>query len=111
MVGVVHVGEATLLRRVKEFALTASSNLTAEDFERQIVQLEEQHKKQSQQLALSSTDTAEDSLAQVGCLHVGENKSMNLPVSASVIACKTDYTGLQPPHVTGMDTPLLMQDM
>lgn len=74
VVGVVHVGEATLLKRVKEFALTASSNLTAENFERQVVQLEEQHKKQSQQLALSNTGTAEASAAQVGCLHVGKNK-------------------------------------
>ena len=81
VVGVVHVGEATLLKRVKEFALTASSNLTAEDFERQVVQLEEQHKKQSQQLALSSTGTAEASAAQVGCLHVGKNKCTSLPLS------------------------------
>ena len=73
VVGVVHVGEATLLKRVKEFALTASSNLTAEDFEKQVVQLEQQHKKSSQQLALKSSAPSEDAAAQVGCQHIGKD--------------------------------------
>ena len=73
VVGVVHVGEATLLKRVKEFALTASSNLTAENFENQIVQLQEQHKKSAQLLALKSKAPSEDGVAQVGCLHIGSN--------------------------------------
>ena len=72
VVGVVHVGEATLLKRVKEFALTASSNLTAESFEKQVVQLQEQHKKSSQQLAMKSTAPSEDGAAQVGCLHMSK---------------------------------------
>lgn len=73
VVGVVHVGEATLLKRVKEFAMTANSNLTAEDFEQQVVQLEEQQKKSGQQLALSGTGPAENSAAaQVGCEHASE---------------------------------------
>ena len=67
----VHVGEATLLKRVKEFALTASSNLTAENFENQVVQLQEQARKSSQQLALRGTALAEEGAAQVGCLHIG----------------------------------------
>ena len=72
VVGVVHVGEATLLKRVKEFALTASSNLTAESFEKQVVQLQEQHKKSSQQLALKTAAPSQDSEAPVGCLHMSK---------------------------------------
>ena len=70
VIGVVHVGEATLLKRVKEFALTASSDLTAEDFEEHITRLEEQSRKSCQPQALPNAAPQEDSIDHIGCEHV-----------------------------------------
>ena len=70
VIGVVHVGEATLLKRVKEFALTASSDLTAEDFEEHITRLEEQSRKSCQPQALANAAPQEDSIDHIGCEHV-----------------------------------------
>jgi transcription factor IIIB subunit 2 len=68
VVGVVHVGEATLAKRVKEFALTSSGDLTLQEFEDQVRQLEGQQKKT---LQLTSIGAPAPSDTRIGCQHMG----------------------------------------
>lgn len=65
---IVHVGEATLAKRVKEFALTTSGDLTVEEFEEQIKELEAQTKKE---LQLNTIGAPAPAHIHGGCAHLG----------------------------------------
>ncbi|BDA42484.1 probable transcription factor IIIB 90 kDa subunit at N-terminal half [Coccomyxa sp. Obi] len=67
VVNIVHVGEATLAKRVKEFALTTSGDLTVEEFEDQIKELEAQTKKE---LQLNTIGAPAPAHIQGGCPHL-----------------------------------------
>lgn len=65
---IVHVGEATLAKRVKEFALTTSGDLTVEEFEAEIKELEAQTKKE---LQLNTIGAPAPAHIHGGCPHLG----------------------------------------
>lgn len=68
VVNIVHVGEATLAKRVKEFALTTSGDLTVEEFEDEVRALEAQHKKE---LQLNTIGAPAPAHTTGGCSHLG----------------------------------------
>jgi transcription factor IIIB subunit 2 len=68
VVNIVHVGEATLAKRVKEFALTTSGDLTVEEFEDEVRALEAQHKKELQFNTIGAPAPAHTT---GGCSHLG----------------------------------------
>lgn len=68
VVNIVHVGEATLVKRVKEFALTSSSSLTVEEFEDQVKALEAEQKKELQLTTIGAPAPAD---SKIGCQHLG----------------------------------------
>lgn len=73
---IVHVGEATLAKRVKEFALTTSGDLTVEEFEDQIKELEAQTKKE---LQLNTIGAPAPAHIQGGCPHLGASPANGSP--------------------------------
>ncbi|EIE20930.1 cyclin-like protein [Coccomyxa subellipsoidea C-169] len=67
VVNIVHVGEATLAKRVKEFALTTSGDLTIEEFEDEGRALEAQHRKE---LQLNTIGAPAPAHTKGGCQHL-----------------------------------------
>lgn len=66
VVSVVHVGESTLAKRVNEFALTSSGDMTLQEFEDQVKALEASQKK-----TLTSIGAPAPKDDCVGCQHMG----------------------------------------
>ncbi len=89
VVNIVHVGEATLAKRVKEFALTTSGDLTIEEFEDEGRALEAQHRKE---LQLNTIGAPAPAHTKGGCQHLsaphGPYKINYLTSSHSPAICK-----------------------
>ena len=66
VVNVVHVGEATLAKRVREFVLTASGSLTVEEFEARSREWDTEAR------ATLSIGAPAPSASSGGCMHLGE---------------------------------------
>ena len=67
IVAKIHIGEATLAKRVTEFATTAAGDLTLEEFDQRGLALE------SEQMALleSTQPTEEEAAPGCSCIHIG----------------------------------------
>ena len=86
VVSVVHVGEATLAKRVREFVLTASGGLTAEEFEARGREWDAEAR------AALSIGAPAPSADAGGCMHLGEprqNPQTWTPSSSSRAASPT----------------------
>ncbi|KAK9817299.1 hypothetical protein WJX72_012355 [[Myrmecia] bisecta] len=101
VVAVVHVGEATLAKRVKEFALTSSSELTVEEFEAQVREID-----QSQQAQLDSMQPTQLAPFAAACQHIGAGDAhfahgmCRTCFVEYLEVCGGAYSGADPPAYT-----------
>ena len=104
VVAVVHVGEATLKKRLSEFENTPSAALTAEEFDSQARLFEIEEESNRSLAALPSTG----SMSVLSCVHKEDDNTPHFALGMCR-ACYVNYVRISGGSIGGADPPAFMR--